>query len=63
VRQGQAVTVNIKPLNEDVPGTVVAVAARAETIGGDTVYTTLIALESVPTGTLPGMSVDVDFEP
>jgi len=63
VRPGQAVTVQIKPLNEDIAGTVVAVAARAETIGGDTVYTTLIALESVPVGTLPGMSVDVDFEP
>lgn len=58
---GQPVSVRIKPLGQEVPGTVSAIAARADTIGGDTVYTTSITLESLPEGILPGMSVDVEF--
>lgn len=58
---GQSVSVMIKALGQEVPGTVVLIAPQAETLGGDVVYRTTIALNSPQTGLRPGMSVDVRF--
>jgi multidrug efflux pump subunit AcrA (membrane-fusion protein) len=59
---GQTVTVTVKALGVDVKGHVIQISPLANTLGGDVVYTTTIALDSVPAGLLPGMSVDARFE-
>lgn len=61
VKLGQAVTVTIKPLNQQAKGKVTAISPQADTLGGDVVYKAIIQLESLPDGALPGMSVTVDF--
>ncbi len=61
VKVGMTVSVRIKPLGISVPGTVKAISARADTIGGDVVYTVVIDLEEVPADARAGMSVEVDF--
>ena len=61
IRLGQPVTVLIKALGQRVPGTVTAIAAEAEALGGDVVYRTTIELNQAPTGLRAGMSADVEF--
>lgn len=61
VQTGMTVTVRIKPLGVTVDGVVKAIAARADTIGGDVVYTAVIELEEIPVDARAGMSVEVDF--
>jgi multidrug resistance efflux pump len=62
VKVGQPVTVFVKALEKDVPGAVTQIAPLADTLGGDVVYQTIISLDEVPEGLLPGMSVDVKYE-
>ncbi len=62
VRIGQPVTVHVKALDENIPGAVTQIAPMADSLGGDVVYQTIISLDFVPEGLLPGMSVDVKFE-
>jgi HlyD family secretion protein len=61
VKVGQKVSVLIKALNQEVSGHVILIAPLADTLGGDVVYKTKIDLDELPTGLLPGMSVDVQF--
>ncbi len=61
VRIGQAVTVFIEALGETVTGKVVDIAPLADVLGGDVVYQTSIALDSIPEGLRAGMSVEVQF--
>jgi multidrug efflux pump subunit AcrA (membrane-fusion protein) len=63
VKLGQAVTVQVKALNESVAGHVVMISPVADTLGGDVVYKTTIDLDlPLPEGLRAGMSVDVQFE-
>lgn len=62
IKIGQAVTVIVKALNQDVPGKVSEISPLADTLGGDVVYKTTINLDTIPTGLRAGMSVDVRFD-
>jgi HlyD family secretion protein len=62
VTEGQPVTVIIKALNASVAGKVSRIASEADTLGGDVVYKTTIALDEMQAGLRAGMSVDVQFE-
>ncbi|MEJ2597759.1 MAG: HlyD family efflux transporter periplasmic adaptor subunit [Anaerolineales bacterium] len=62
IKIGQAVTVIVKALNQDVPGKVTDISPLADTLGGDVVYKTTIDLDTIPTGLRAGMSVDVRFD-
>jgi HlyD family secretion protein len=62
VQVGQEATVYVEALNEDIPGRVVRISPLASTVGGDVVYTVVIALEEPPDGLLLGMSVEVEIE-
>lgn len=61
VQVGQPVVVWVKALDLEVPGRVSQVSPLANTLGGDVVYTTLIALDDLPPGLRAGMSVEVEF--
>lgn len=61
VKTGMAVSVRIKPLGVSVTGKVKAISVRAETIGGDVVYTAVIELEEIPENARAGMTVEVTF--
>ncbi len=61
VKLGQAATVSIKALNQDVAGKVSAISPLADTLGGDVVYKVTIVLDSLPSNLRAGMSVDVQF--
>jgi multidrug resistance efflux pump len=62
VKLGQAVTVSVKALNQDVAGKVTAISPLADTLGGDVVYRATIVLDALPSGVRAGMSVDVQFK-
>ena len=61
VKLGQAATVTIKALNQDVPGKVSAISPQADSLGGDVVYKVTILLNTLPANLRSGMSVDVQF--
>jgi multidrug resistance efflux pump len=61
VKVGQAVSANVKALNQTIPGHVTAIAPLATTLGGDVVYQTTIALDTLPPALRAGMSVDVSY--
>jgi len=63
VKLGQAVTVTIKALNQDVSGKVSAISPLADTLGGDVVFKVTILLDTLPPNLRSGMSVDVQFDP
>lgn len=62
IKVGQAVTVQVKALNQNVAGHVSEIAALSSSLGGDVVYTTTIEVDSLPAGLRAGMSVTVQFE-
>ncbi len=62
VKKGEEVTVRVKALELDITGMVAEIAPMADSLGGDVVYQTIINLDEVPEGLLPGMSVDVKYE-
>lgn len=59
VQIGDAAEVFIEALNETVQGEVIAIAPRADVIGGDVVFKVTIALEFQPAGLLWGMTAEV----
>lgn len=61
VQVGQEATVFVDALNVDVPGRVALISPLASTVGGDVVYTVVIALEGQPEGLLLGMGVEVEI--
>jgi HlyD family secretion protein len=61
VKVGQTATVTVKALGQDIAGKVTVISPLAETLGGDVVYRVTIELTTLPSGLLPGMSVDVSF--
>jgi multidrug resistance efflux pump len=62
VKLGQAVTVSVKALNQEVSGKVAAISPLAETLGGDVVYRVTILLDELPANLRAGMSVDAQFK-
>jgi multidrug resistance efflux pump len=62
VSLGQAVTVSVKALNQDVTGKVTAISPLAESLGGDVVYRVTIVLDNLPAKARAGMSVTVQFK-
>ncbi len=58
---GQAVTVFVDALSQEISGRVIRISPQAETLGGDVVYRTVIALDNPPPELRAGMSVDVLF--
>jgi HlyD family secretion protein len=61
VKVGQSASVFVKALGQNVKGKVKEISPLADTLGGDVVYGTVIALDSLPEGVRAGMSVDVSF--
>ncbi len=62
VSVGQNVTVLVEPLNKKVRGHVVTISSVADTLGGDVVYKTTIALDELPENIRAGMSVTVTYQ-
>lgn len=62
VEVGQAVTVFVDALGENITGKVTLISPVSSTLGGDVVYKTTIELDRpFPTGLRAGMTVDVTF--
>jgi multidrug resistance efflux pump len=61
VSLGQAATIYVKALNLNMKGKVIEISPLADTLGGDVVYKTVIALDETPVGLLLGMSAEVRF--
>ena len=62
VSVGQNVTVLVEPLNKEVKGHVVIISSVSDTLGGDVVYKTIIALDELPENIRAGMSVTVTYQ-
>ncbi|HVM70455.1 MAG TPA: HlyD family efflux transporter periplasmic adaptor subunit [Anaerolineales bacterium] len=62
VKPGQAATVTVKALNQDLTGKVGAISPTADSLGGDVVYKVTIILDTLPPNLLAGMSVNVEFD-
>lgn len=62
VSVGQNVTVLVEPLHKEVKGHVVTISSVADTLGGDVVYKTTIALDELPENIRAGMSVTVTYQ-
>jgi multidrug efflux pump subunit AcrA (membrane-fusion protein) len=61
VAVGQAVMVDVEAIGAQAPGHVIAIAPTSQTLGGDVVYQVIVALDEIPAGLRPGMSVTVAF--
>jgi len=61
VRPGLEASVYVKALGLNIPGRVLSVSPLADTLGGDVVYRTTVALDETPPELRAGMSVDVNF--
>lgn len=59
VKIGQSATVFVEALNAEFSATVIAIAPRSETLGGDVVYKVTLAFDEQPTGLLWGMTAEV----
>jgi membrane fusion protein (multidrug efflux system) len=61
IQIGDTAEVFIEALNETVPGKVIAIAPRADVIGGDVVFKVTIELDHQPDGLLWGMTAEVNI--
>jgi multidrug resistance efflux pump len=61
VQVGQAATVYVEALNQDIPGQVARISPLANTVGGDVVYTVVVDLNEHPEALRLGMSVEVEI--
>ncbi len=59
IKVGQKATVFVEALNAEFPAVIVAIAPRAETLGGDVVFKVTLAFDEQPTGLLWGMTGEV----
>jgi len=62
VSVGQDVTVLVDALNAEIAGHVLSISSVADTLGGDVVYKTTIALDELPEGIRAGMSATVKIQ-
>ncbi len=61
VETGQPVSIFVKALNQKMTGTVTMISPLADTLGGDVVYKTTIALDDPSPGLRAGMTAEVQF--
>jgi HlyD family secretion protein len=61
VQVDQQATAYVDALNQDLPGRVARISPLASTVGGDVVYTVVVALDEQPEGLRLGMSVEVEI--
>ncbi len=59
VKIGQSATIFVDAFNADLPGRVIAIRPKSDTVGGDVVYKVVIALDKQFDGLLWGMSAEV----
>jgi multidrug efflux system membrane fusion protein len=59
VKIGAPVDIFVEALNENVLGKVVNISPKADTVGGDVVFTVTIAFDEQPTSLLWGMTAEV----
>ena len=59
VNIGDSVNVFVEALNQNIQGKLIALAPKADTVGGDVVFKATIALNEQPTGLLWGMTAEV----
>jgi len=62
VKVDQNVQVTVEALNAEIAGHVISISSVADTLGGDVVYKTTIALDELPEGIRAGMSADVKIQ-
>ncbi|MGD8597453.1 MAG: HlyD family efflux transporter periplasmic adaptor subunit [Anaerolineae bacterium] len=62
VVRGQAASVYVEALGEQIDGSVVGIAPQATTLGGDVVYTVRVDLTEQPPGLRWGMSTEVEID-
>ena len=62
VQIGQAASVFVESLGEELPGQVTDISHISSTVGGDVVFKVTIDLDQQPQGLLWGMSADVNIE-
>jgi len=62
VSVGQSTSVFVEALGKEVTGHVLTISNVADTLGGDVVYKTTIALDELPEGIRAGMSVTVQYQ-
>jgi multidrug efflux pump subunit AcrA (membrane-fusion protein) len=58
---GQPASISVEALQALAAGHVTAISPVAQTLGGDVVYTVIVALDEIPEGLRPGMTVKVSF--
>lgn len=61
VQNGQQAKVFIEALNQEVRGEVIQIAPQSNTLGGDVVFTVVIALDEKPNGLRWGMTAEVEI--
>jgi RND family efflux transporter MFP subunit len=62
VKVGAPVDILIEALNENVPGKVISISPRANTVGGDVVFKVTIAFDEQPEKALWGMTAEVTIQ-
>ena len=62
VKVGAPVNIFIEALNEEVSGKVIAIAPKADIVGGDVVFKVTIGFDKQPTNLLWGMTAEVTIE-
>jgi RND family efflux transporter MFP subunit len=62
VKLGAPVNIFVEALNENFSGKVIRTSPRANTVGGDVVFTVTIAFDEQPEGLLWGMTAEVTIE-
>jgi multidrug resistance efflux pump len=62
VQVGQAVTVFIEALDQELTGKVIAIAPKADSLGGDVVFKVTIELDDQPESLRWGMSAEVNIQ-
>ena len=59
IQVGQKATVFIDALNAEFPATIIAIAPRADIVGGDVVFKVTLVFDEQPVGVLWGMTAEV----
>lgn len=59
VKIGQSAAIFVEALDAEFPATVIAIAPRSETLGGDVVFKVTLAFDKIPPGLLWGMTAEV----
>ena len=59
IKVGQKATVFIDALNAEFPATIIAIAPRADKVGGDVVFKVTLSFDKQPEGLLWGMTAEV----